>query len=247
MRAFISGLTQMLHQTLLQALPGACALCSKTTHGVMCQPCITAIAKPSHHRCKYCAIALSAASQSQLICAPCLKTPPAFDHTVIAIDYAAPMDQLILALKFGSQLALAPFFATMLRDAMLASPTFSLPTILTMTPLSGIRLAERGFNQSLEIAKPLAKALNIALYPQLLIRTRHTAAQATLPLNERRHNMHKAFLVDAGASNFITGKHIGVVDDVMTTGETLNEIATTLKRFGAARVTNFVFARTPIH
>ena len=85
---------------------------------------------------------------------------PAFDATIVAAKYAAPIDQLVLALKFGNRLALAPLFARMLRDALLyAHPQeIALPTLLTAVPLGPRRLAERGFNQALEIAKPLSRA-----------------------------------------------------------------------------------------
>lgn len=183
------------------------------------------------------------------LCGDCIKQPPAFDATVVATDYAAPVDQLVLTLKFGSRLALAPLFADMLRDALLQNPTeqIALPAILAPVPLGPQRLAERGFNQALEIAKPLARSLGIPLDAKLLTRVRDTRAQALLHPDERHKNIHKGFIVSDHAMDRIRGQHIGVVDDVITTGETLNELAATLKRYGAARVTNFVFARTPQH
>ncbi|WP_225869953.1 ComF family protein [Glaciimonas sp. PCH181] len=164
----------------------------------------------------------------------------------MAIDYAAPVDQLVLSLKFGSQLALAPIFARKLRDAVLRNPiiTNNLPDIVTAVPLGPGRLTERGFNQALEIAKPLSRLLNIPLQPTLIKRQHDTLQQAKLSPQERRQNLRKAFIVPPQALTQIHGRHIGIVDDVMTTGETLNELARTLKRCGAARVTNFVFART---
>lgn len=180
------------------------------------------------------------------ICGNCLAQPPAFDATVAATNYAAPIDRLVLSLKFGGQLALAPLFAQMLGDAWLRlqKDHSSLPSLLTVVPLSPQRLTERGFNQAQEIARPLARALGIPLESQLAIRVRDTAAQSMLPPEERRKNIRKAFTVTPTAIDRIKGQHVGLVDDVMTTGETLGELAATLKRFGAARVTNFVFARS---
>ncbi len=177
-------------------------------------------------------------------CGDCLSRPPAFDATIVAADYAAPIDQLVLALKFGNRLALAPLFANMLRDALLRMPAVALPTQLTAVPLGTRRLRERGFNQALEIAKPLSRALGIRLDARLTMRLRDTQAQALLPPNERHKNIRRAFVVSNHAIDLVRGRHVGVVDDVITTGETLNEMAAALKRFGAARVTNFVFART---
>ncbi len=180
-------------------------------------------------------------------CGDCLARPPAFDATIVATDYAPPVDQLVLALKFGGRLALAPLCASMLHNVLSAvsQPLPALPTRLMAVPLGDLRLAERGFNQAFEIAKPLAKALQLPLDRHLVARQRETPAQALLHPDERHKNIRGAFAIPAAAVNRIRGQHIGVVDDVITTGETLNELAATLKRFGASRVTNLVFARTP--
>ena len=122
-----------------------------------------------------------------------------------------------------------------------------LPTLLTAVPLGPQRLAQRGFNQALEIARPLSAMLGIELAPQLALRLRETRPQTLLPPAQRQQNIRHAFMVDGSALARIAGRHVGVVDDVITTGGTLGELAATLKRYGAARVTNFVFARTPPH
>jgi ComF family protein len=179
------------------------------------------------------------------VCGECLRQPPAFDATIAAVDYAAPLDQLILALKFGGRLALAPLFASMLQSTATATRPLALPARLTAVPLGTRRLMERGFNQALEIARPLSRSLGVTLDAKLVARFRDTRAQAMLHPDERRENMCGAFIVPGDAMERVRGQHIGVVDDVVTTGETLNELAATLKRFGAARVTNFVFAKTP--
>jgi len=177
-------------------------------------------------------------------CGECLRNNPAFDATIVAADYAAPIDQLVLALKFGGRLSLAPLFARMLHDAVQKLPHAERPTTLTAVPIGSQRLVERGFNQALEIAKPLSRALEITLDPKLLSRARDTRAQAMLHPDERRQNVRREFIVPADAIDRLRGQHVGLVDDVITTGATLDEIAATLKRFGAARVTNIVFART---
>jgi ComF family protein len=185
---------------------------------------------------------ISAVSGS--VCGECLKRPPAFDATFVAVDYVPPVDQLVLALKFGHRLALAPLFARILHDALPQAQQTALPTVLTAVPLGPQRLLERGFNQALEIAKPLSRALGVKLDRGLVMRMRDTQAQAMLHPDERQKNIRGAFVIPDRATDRIRGQHIGLVDDVITTGETLNELAATLKRFGAARVTNFIFART---
>lgn len=149
----------------------------------------------------------------------------------------------MLNLKFGNRLPLAGLMAGMLADAAGAA-SLALPEVLTAVPLGRVRLVERGFNQALEIAKPLARLLGLPLDRRLVARQRDTRAQSLLHPDERHANIRQAFIVPATGLDAVRGRHIGVVDDVMTTGETLNEVAATLKRFGAARVTNFVFART---
>ena len=152
----------------------------------------------------------------------------------------------MLALKFGGKLALAPLFGHLLRDALIngRQSADTLPDLLAPVPLSAERLQQRGFNQSLEIARTLAGLLGIDLVPQLAVRIRDTQSQAALPLAERHKNIRHAFVITPQNTGLVEGRHVGIVDDVMTTGETLQELAMTLKRFGAARVTNLVVART---
>jgi ComF family protein len=226
-------------------IPSSCALCGTTCSSAMCHRCQIQFFQQDTYRCNYCAIPLPTVNMSgHAACGECLKQSFAFDATIVATDYAPPVNQLVLALKFGGRLALAPLFAQLLRDALLKASQTPLPTILTAVPLGSQRLSERGFNQALEIAKPLSRALGIKLAPYLVTRVRDTQAQAMLLPDERRKNIRHAFIVSGTAIEQVHGRHIGIVDDVMTTGETLNELAATLKRFGAVRVTNFVFART---
>jgi ComF family protein len=234
-------------------LPSSCALCGTTGGEALCVACHAQFFREARHRCMQCALSLPHDVSAAPLCGECIAHPPAFDATIVATDYAAPVDQLVLALKFGGRLAIAPLCAHMLHDAYgaytaslpAALQPRALPTCLLVVPLGEKRLAERGFNQALEIAKPLARALKLPLERRAVIRQRDTCAQSLLHPEERRENMRNAFAVAVTAVHRMRGQHIGVVDDVITTGETLNELAATLKRFGAARVTNFVFARTP--
>ncbi len=228
-------------------LPSACALCGRDGE-LLCAACQAQFFGQPQPRCRQCAIALPGiAPAATAVCGNCLKAPPAFDATLVAADYAAPVEQLVLALKFGHRLALAPLFARLLRDTLLQARTEALPSLLTAVPLGPQRLAQRGFNQALEIARPLSRMLGIELDPYLVLRLRETRPQTLLHPEQRQQNIHRAFMVNSAALERIGGCHVGVVDDVITTGGTLGEVAATLKRYGAARVTNFVFARTPPH
>jgi ComF family protein len=227
-------------------LPSVCALCGNGCDDAVCPDCTAAYARLPGVRCGRCGNPLSSPTRdedSACICGTCLAHPPAYDATVAAGDYAIPLDQLALQLKFGARLALAPWCARQVRDAVLARPGLPLPDVLCPVPLGPGRLAERGFNQALEIARPLAALLGVACHPTLLQRTTETAAQSGVAPDARAQNVRGAFAV--ADPERIEGRHVGLVDDVMTSGHTLGELAAVCKRFGAARVTNFVFARTP--
>ncbi len=176
-------------------------------------------------------------------CADCVGEPPPFDATFALADYRAPLDALALGLKFRARLMLAREFAR--RLAGLAEDSWQglpeRPDVIAPVPLAAQRLAERGYNQAWQIAKPLARALNVRGDATLLHRVIHTAPQSRLDRDARRQNVGRAFEV----AKPVRGLHVGIVDDVMTTGATLEALAHMLKAAGARRVTNFVALRTP--
>lgn len=167
-------------------------------------------------------------------CGTCLKTPPAFDATLVPLRYAFPIDRLVRNLKFRSRLASADFFAEQMLAA--ARPAGSL---IMPVPLSRQHLRERGFNQALEIARPLARTLGLPLDSTSLIRSKETLPQSKLPWRARKGNVRNAF----ECNRDLTGETVIVIDDVMTTGATLDAVARTLKDHGAARVINWIATR----
>jgi ComF family protein len=211
---------------------GSCFLCRGAARELLCAPCDAELPRLGAALCPRCALA----SPSGALCGRCLADPPRYDATLAALEYRFPADVLVQALKFRSELALAPLLAGFLLGR---SP--ERVDLLIPVPLSGRRLRERGFNQALEIARHLAGATGARLEPTLCERTRETAAQMDLPLAERRKNVAGAFRCE----RLLAGATIAIVDDVMTTGATLDELAATLKRAGAERVVNWVVARTP--
>lgn len=243
-KALVSPLVHSLARlpaAVSSLLPCHCVLCGGPSAGALCADCDDHYFRFSATRCPQCGIAAPGCTGA-INCAACLRRSPAFDATIVVTDYAPPVDQLVLALKFGRQLALAPALARLLKRAFDEAGA-TRPDMLIAVPLGSARLAERGFNQSLEIARTLSKALALPLEKRGLVRTRETLPQSLLPPNERRKNVKRAFSLDHRMLDKIRGRHVALVDDVMTTGETLHEAAATLKRFGAARITNFVFAR----
>ncbi len=237
---------QLSQKLSLSLLPSSCALCGARCGAAVCAACGAQFLAPGPPRCPRCANPVGQ-RDAGLACGACQSHPPAFDATIVAADYAAPLDQLVLQLKFGGTLALAPWFGRALADCAMARDGLALPNLLCPVPLGPKRLVERGFNQALEIARPLSRSLGIALRPALAVRARDTMAQSGVAPAERKKNIRNAFIVAPDALELVRGQHIGVVDDVMTSGATLHELAAMFKRFGAARVSNFVFARTPPH
>ncbi len=220
-------------------LPGMCALCGALEDGLLCASCRDRYLGETRLRCARCALPSSISSRQ---CSRCDASPPAFDASFTAASYGPPIDELIQALKFRAQLPLAAAFARLLLAAV---PRASVTDagVLIAVPLSAERLALRGFNQAHEIAKPLARAWHLPLRTDACIRIRDTEAQSALAPDQRRDNMRGAFVV--AQREAIAGRHVLVVDDVMTTGYTLDALAACLKRHGATRVTSIVFARTP--
>lgn len=246
MQAIVQAVSQLaragagaMDALVRRLLPCGCALCGVVQQAVVCADCADELLRPVA-RCPQCALPSSGAR----LCAICRASPPAFDATVTLGDYASPQDGLVLALKFGGQLALAGWLAQrlMAQYAQASDAGLPLPDLLAPVPLSPSRLAGRGFNQAWEIARPLARRLRVRTDPVLLRRRRDTAAQSTLALADRHANIEGAFALAPRAS--VAGLHIGLVDDVMTTGATLDEAARMLKAQGAGRVTAIVALRT---
>ena len=189
--------------------------------------------------CPVCALPTPGAS----VCGPCLRHLPPFDATSAAFVYAFPVDRLIHSFKYQGRLALAEWCAEAIlaqreRSSAAISPR---PHRLIALPLAVERQRERGYNQALEIARVLGARTGIALLPQGLRRVRSTPPQAALPWADRARNVRGAFACDVDLS----GLSVAVIDDVMTTGASLAEAAKVLKASGAARVENWIVARTP--
>ncbi|MFZ4877328.1 ComF family protein [Janthinobacterium sp. Mn2066] len=225
-------------------LPAQCALCGGACAQVLCGPCRAQYLGQLRPRCRRCANPLDEVST---LCGRCLRHAPAYDATVTAADYAAPVDQLLLQLKFGARLALAPLLAQLLAEAIQRQASWEAPQWLCPVPLGPARLAERGFNQALEIARPLARTLAIPLLPRLAIRVRETKAQSGVAPRERKANLARAFIVAPEYAARVRGSHVGIVDDVMSSGHTADALAAAFKRHGAVKVSILVVARTPPH
>lgn len=228
---FAHPLRQLARRCLDALLPGHCLLCgSDSRNGPLCAGCTADLPPLPAAGCPQCAVPTTHGER----CGACLKEAPYFARTVAAFRYDFPADRIVHALKYGHQLAIAPWLGARLAERLRADGQRVIPL-----PLHPARLRERGFNQSAEIAKALGNRLGLAVDHSSLRRTRATPPQADLPLKERQRNVRGAF----ECATDLSGRHILLVDDVMTTGATANECARVLRLHGAAEVTVAVAAR----
>ncbi|MCD9032453.1 ComF family protein [Luteimonas sp. Y-2-2-4F] len=216
--------------------PARCPVCREPAEDGLCEPCARALPwlGPA---CARCAAPLAGADGADATCGDCLRRPPPFERARAAFRYGFPLDRLLPRFKFHRDLACGRLLA---RWMLAACADAARPGALVPLPLHPARLRERGYDQALELARPLARGLGLPLRTDLLQRVRATAPQSRLDAAARRRNVRGAFRGAAGAP-----RHVALVDDVMTTGATLAEAARALKRAGAARVDVWVCARVP--
>lgn len=216
---------------LLPAQP--CLLCGASSQaGVWCEDCNANLPHIISPRCPICALP----SPNGQICGHCLSNPPPVDFTVAAFDYAFPINRLIQTFKYAQHLALAQKLADALDQRIITLPDAIIPM-----PLHPLRLQDRGFNQSLLLAQRIAQKRNIPLLRHAAQRIRHTPPQSTLDWKARSKNLRQAFICNAD----LTGKHLAIVDDVMTSGASINELALCLRKAGAQTISAWIIARTP--
>ncbi|MBP6018525.1 MAG: ComF family protein [Burkholderiaceae bacterium] len=192
----------------------------------------------SQPRCPVCCLALPQLGP----CPDCALLQPAYDRVVAAFDYHEPGDLLIHRLKSQRRFSMAPMLAELLAQAIRQAP-LPLPknTILLCVPASRASVLRRGFNPAAAVARSLASQLGLPYQPQLLRRAREGAKQAQLSRTERARSTQSLY----ACTRYVPGAHIAVVDDVLTTGSTLQGIARQLRAAGAASVCGLVVARTP--
>ena len=186
--------------------------------------------------CPACALPLPAGVG---LCGACQRRHPAFDGCIAAFSYAAPIDTLVQQLKFGAHLYLARLFARLLAERLVNAPR---PDCIIPVPLHRARQRDRGFNQAVEIARPLAAQLGCRLDVETCVRVRPTPPQSQLNARQRRRNLRGAFALQQP----LRVRHLALVDDVMTTGSTLDALATLLRRDGAERIDVWLCARTQL-
>ena len=225
--------------------PARCLVCGERGHAGrdLCQACAHALPW-NHDACNHCAIPMPpgalppGALPAGGACGQCLQRPPPLQMAHAACRYEFPVNRLLPRLKFHRDLASGRLLAQLMADAF---ATRERPQALLAVPLHRDRLRHRGYDQALELARPLARLLRIPLLEGALRRTRATAPQSELDAAARQRNLRRAFACNAAA----LPAHVALVDDVMTTGATLHAAAATLPRAGVRRVDAWVCARVP--
>jgi ComF family protein len=217
--------------------PSRCAVCGAWPARPVCDACVLRFA-PAQHRCRLCALPLAVHVD---VCGGCLREPPPLAACHAAVDYAYPWAGLLARFKFSGE----PGWAQALAERIAAVPgvreELDQAELVLPMPLAPRRLAERGFNQALLLARALSPGKCDAT---LLLRVRHTAAQTALDRKQRLANVQGAFAADPLRAGELRGKQVLLVDDVMTSGASLFSAAAALRQAGAARVTAVVLART---
>jgi ComF family protein len=185
---------------------------------------------------------LCASGSRALVCGECAASLPRAlaerEDVVAAFAYRFPVDRLVQRFKFAGDLAVGRWLGEALAGAAARAPR---PALLVVPPSTRERLRSRGFNPALEIAKATARALGIDCARDAVIRIRETQPQPGLGRSQRRRNLEGAF----GCARDLSGLHVAIVDDVMTTGATVDAVTAVLRRAGASRVSVWVAARTP--
>lgn len=224
-----------MRSIIKRALPAQpCVLCGQMSHaGLWCEDCERALPYLHGLVCAGCALPIPSGTH----CGLCLSHPHRFTRCTALCAYTFPWDKLIQQLKFGANLALADAFAIKLSERIDMS---RLPDLVIAMPLHPNRLSERGYNQSVLLAHELALACGVAFSPQACRRVRDTAAQSSLAYKHRRKNMRNAFVCDID----LNGKRIALVDDVLTSGASLDALAEAVIKRGALEVEAWVVART---
>lgn len=219
-------------------LPHRCLLCMSKSQARLCTDCESALPWLDQ-ACRRCALPLDDPSD---YCGRCISKPPSFDASLAAFCYAPPIDKLISQFKNQGQLSAGLLLHSFLKERIQqhwsdADP----PDVITAVPLHWRRQLQRGFNQSAFLAESLSHQLKIP-FMKVARRRLPTPKQQALKRHQRLRNLRHAFVAKP---DLVAGRHIAVVDDVLTTGATAEALSRCLKQAGARRVDMWALARTP--
>lgn len=227
-----------LNQLKKWLFPQYCLCCDEfIEEGYICSYCNLALPY-LHNACQQCAYPLN---NQALICGDCIKRRPAFDKTFALFLYHSPIDVMLKRLKFNAQLHYAHFFADCFREKISAwYQNDKLPEAIIPMPLHVKRLRMRGYNQAFEIGRALK--IGVPALNNICFRKRHTQPQSELDLKKRRANVYNAFAV----REISTLRHVAIMEDIVTSGNTVNALSIALKRVGIERIDIWSCARASL-
>ena len=227
-------------------LPAQCLVCAlKSNNKLICHYCEKKILAKRCY-CRHCALPLNKHSD---YCGDCLTKDYLFDHIHALGDYNKPLSTLIKQLKYQQQLMAGELLANLLLASILqrySEQQLSGFDFLLAVPLHAKKLQQRGFNQAQIICDSLHKQLGIPMLNKQILRAKETVAQEGLNIKRRKTNLHNAFIVNQNAQQNLSGKNIIIIDDVVTTGSTINSLCNTLKKKGVNNITVFCISRTSL-
>ncbi len=219
------------------AYPYTCVVCQGSAFSDLdlCDDCKAALPRLAA-ACRQCALPLPTAGIE--LCGKCLASPPDFHESHVPFHYSEPVDRLIQGLKFNARLSYGRVLGELMSD-FLREGCIELPDCIIPVPLHAKRIRERGFNQSLILAQHISQSLKLRVDYRSVSRIRHTIAQMELPAKARQKNIRGAFAVDKD----FAASHVALLDDVMTTGSTMRELAKVLTKAGVLRIQVWSCAR----
>ena len=223
----------LLKQLKKLLVPYYCVICGLQTNNSygICDPCFSDLPWLTHY-CARCSNPLI--NSNNLLCGSCLKSKLYYDKIISLFHYRPPISQLITQFKFHKKLHLSRNFSQLIVSQLndfINTSNIKFDIVIPV-PLHRKRIKERGFNQANEIAKLIAKKLQILLANNVVVRVKNTSPQTELPSKQRKRNVKNAFFVQGN----IQDKNILIIDDVITTGATVNELSRVLKKSGADHI-----------
>lgn len=235
LQALFRGKRRALAQAGFHLVSPGCLLCRAPTRDDLCTACFRDLPW-NDHACAHCALPLPPLPSP--VCGACALKPPCFDAAYAAFRYAWPVDRLLHRFKFRGHLAHGRTLALALSEYLhlRAAPR---PDLVLPVPLHRKRLAARGFNQAGEIAREIARFFDVPAAHGAVRRVSATPAQRGLGRSARRANLRGAF----ACRRRFDGLHVGIVDDVVTTGSTADALARALAHSGATRISLYALAR----
>ncbi|MBN8530781.1 MAG: ComF family protein [Alphaproteobacteria bacterium] len=235
---------RLWHSLLDLLAPPSCLRCGELTgaEAALCPECWGNLRFISDPSCASCGLPFAYDLGPGTLCGACAAEPPSFSRAAAVCVYNEASRPLVTGLKFADRLHTAPALAKLM--ASRGGKVLEGADMLVPVPLHPRRLLRRRYNQAAELGRPLSRACGVQLETKLLLRARRTQSQTGLTRRQRRENVARAFQVSPACVAKLAGKCVILVDDVMTTGATLEACARTLLRAGAGEVRVLTFART---